>query len=80
MTKTLLHAESEGTIEECCGMNSWIALASALLAPTLLGIIAYYTALLPGAQVIPVIASVTVASVGLWMFFKNYFSRGLRAE
>jgi hypothetical protein len=52
-------------------MNKWMILGSILLFLILIGIGASYFEPLPVGQVVATLASVTVAVVGLFLFFRK---------
>jgi hypothetical protein len=56
-------------------VKHWLALAFALLVLIATGVLADYVELMPPGQVVAVTASMTVATVGLWSFFKNSSSK-----
>ncbi len=56
-------------------MNGWVVLVLVLIILILSGALAYYVESLPLGQVVAVIVSLTVATVGLWIFFKRTFTK-----
>ena len=56
-------------------MNGWVVLVLVLIILILSGTLAYYVESLPLGQVVAVIVSLTVATVGLWIFFKRTFTK-----
>ena len=56
-------------------MNGWVVRVLVLIILILSGTLAYYVESLPLGQVVAVIVSLTVATVGLWIFFKRTFTK-----
>jgi hypothetical protein len=56
-------------------MNGWVVLVLVLIILILSGTLAYYVESLPLGQVVAIIVSLTVATVGLWIFFKRTFTK-----
>jgi hypothetical protein len=52
-------------------VNAWAGLASVLVLVVMLGLLASCVESLPVGQVVAALASVTVATVGLFLFFKK---------
>ncbi len=52
-------------------MNNWVKLGLVLTFLFIIGIGAAYVGSLPTGQVIATLASLTVATVGLWAFFRK---------
>jgi hypothetical protein len=57
------------------GMSKWVGLTLGLAFLVAIAALAYYVDLVPAGQLIAVVASLVVAALGFWVFFRKASSQ-----